>query len=92
MFNFDKNALIELGKSVLRMIWFGFLALIITALTAIASDGQITNATVTIGDSVIQVGFILVGVIGFVIKAIDRYIHKSENNDLNGIAPSILQK
>ena len=88
----NKKALVELAKSFGRFIWFGLLGLIVTFLTALVSAGGITDATIAIGSNTLNVGVILVFVIGFIAKAIDRYVHANENITANGIAPSFLQK
>lgn len=89
---FDSKALVETLKSAGRAVWFAFLAIIITALTGLATDGAVTNATVELGGQTVQVGFLLVTVIGLLIKLLDRYIHKSRGTELNGLAPTVLQK
>lgn len=88
----NKKALIEVLKSAGRFLWFGFLALVIVALTAIAADENVVNAYFVVNGVGLNVGFILVAVIGVVIKAIDRYIHVNKSIELNGLAPSVLQK
>lgn len=88
----NKTAIIEVLKSAGRFLWFGFLSLVVVVLTSIASDGAITEASVVIGGQQVQVGFLLVALIGTVIKALDRYIHVNKNISINGLAPSVLQK
>lgn len=92
MFNFDKDALIELGKSFLRAVWFGILGVLVTALFSLASSESLMNAVWCWGDLCLQVGVMLAAGVAGLAKLIDRYIHKSENTDLNGIAPSFLQR
>lgn len=86
------NPAFEMLKSIARFLWFGFLALVVTALTALLSDSVVTNAVVVVAGQSVQVGFLLVTVIGVAIKALDRYIHLNENIKLNGLAPAVLQK
>lgn len=92
MFKYDKSALIETGKSFLRFIWFGVLGLVVTFLTSLTTSQDLLNTIWTVGDVAIPVGVWLVGGIGFAIKALDRYIHQSDNTKLNGLAPNILQR
>lgn len=87
----DKKALIELAKSTGRFIWFGFLALVVTALTALLSAGELQNINVVVGGLEVNLSFVVLGIITAVIKLIDKYIHESKNNTSNGIAPSFLQ-
>lgn len=88
----NKTAFIELLKSFGRFIWFGLLALISTFLVTLVASGDITNMVLTIVGQPIDITFIILAVIGFVIKGIDTYIHKNKDIDLNGIAPTFLQK
>jgi drug/metabolite transporter (DMT)-like permease len=87
----DKKALIELAKSTGRFIWFGFLALVVTALTALLSAGELQNINVVVGGLEVNLSFVVLGIITAVIKLIDKYIHESNNTTSNGIAPSFLQ-
>ena len=87
----NKKALVELAKSFGRAVWFGLLGVVAAALTALATDGAVLNAQVEIAGSTVNLGVLLVAVIGFIVKAIDRYRHESTANDSNGIAPSFLQ-
>lgn len=88
----DTKALIEVGKSFLRFMYFGIIALIGTFLTTLVTSPDIVNATLIVGGLSLNVGTLLVGGIGLLLKAIDRYTKYSKYNDLNGIAPSFLQK
>ena len=88
----DKTALIELAKSTGRFVWFGFLALLVTALTALLSAGELQNINVLVGGLEINLSFVVLGLITGAIKLLDKYIHESKNIDSNGLAPSILQK
>lgn len=90
--NMDTKAIVEVLKSAGRALWFAFLAILVTALTALASDGAITNAVLFVGGMPINVGFVLVAAIGLLIKAIDRYRHVSRTTESNGIAPTFLQR
>lgn len=87
----DKKALIELAKSTGRFIWFGFLGIIVTALTALLSAGELQNINVVIGGLEVNLSFVVLAGITAVIKLIDGYIHESKNTDSNGIAPNFLQ-
>lgn len=87
-----KKAIIETLKSIGRGLWFGILGLVVVALTALASSGSISDITIDISGMTINLAYILVAIIGFIAKAIDTYIHKNENINSNGIAPSFLQK
>lgn len=88
----DKKALIELGKSFARFLYFGILGLIATFLTGLLTSGDLQNVYVHVGDLYINVSFVILAVITGLIKLIDRYRHVSENNDTNGIAPKFLQR
>ena len=90
--NIDKNAVVELLKSFGRFIYFGVLGLVVTFLTSLAADPSLAQAHVTVAGQTFSIGFVLVAAIAFAAKAIDRYVHKSENTDLKGIAPSFLQR
>lgn len=87
----DINALKETVKSFLRFLYFGVLGLIGTYLTSLLSSADLQNTVISIGGTYLPVGVVNVAVIAGVIKLIDRYIHKSDSN-LNGIAPSVLQR
>jgi choline-glycine betaine transporter len=88
----DKKALIELAKSTGRFLWFGFLGLVVTALTALLSAGELQNINVLVGGLEINLSFVVLAVITGIVKAIDKYVHESRYTDSNGIAPSFLQK
>lgn len=87
-----RHALIETLKSVGRGLWFGALGLIVVALTAIASSGDISNVNVTVAGLTVNLSVVIVAVVGFIAKSIDTYVHKNDSIDRNGIAPSFLQK
>ena len=87
----DKKALIELAKSTGRFIWFGFLGVVVTALTALLTAGELQNINVVVGGLEVNLSFVVLGLITALIKLIDRYRHVSENTTSNGIAPSFLQ-
>ncbi len=91
MFKFDKKALIELGKSFLRGLWFAVLGFTATFLVSLTTNGDLLSTVWTVGDVSLQAGVWIVAVIGFAAKAIDRYVHKNKNTELNGITPSLLQ-
>jgi uncharacterized membrane-anchored protein len=87
-----KSALIETLKSIGRGLWFGVLGLIAVALTALATSGAVSDITVVVAGVSINLSFVILAVVGFVAKTIDTYIHKNDNIQSNGIAPSFLQK
>lgn len=88
----DKKALVELAKTFGRFMWFGLLGLVSTFLVSLAADSNLLQSTWTVMNVTIPVGVYIVAGIGFLAKAIDRYIHKSRNTDLKGIAPGFLQQ
>lgn len=88
----DKKAFIELLKSFGRFLWFGLLGLIVAFLTTLAAGSTFTNITVDILGQTINIGFIIVAVVAFVTKAVDKYIHENDNIKAEGIAPDFLQK
>ena len=87
-------ALLETLKTVGRGLWFGLLGIIVLVLTVVAGSPEIAAATVTVPvlNITLSVGALIVAGVAALAKVIDRYVHKSTNNDLNGIAPSFLQK
>ncbi len=87
-------ALVETLKTVGRGLWFGLLGIIVLVLTVVAGSPEIAAATVTVPalNITLSVGALIVAGVAALAKVIDRYVHKSTNNDLNGIAPSFLQK
>jgi drug/metabolite transporter (DMT)-like permease len=87
-----RKAIIETLKSIGRGLWFGILGLIVVALTALASSGEISSVTITVAGLTVNLSVVIVAVVGFLAKTIDTYIHKNENIDINGIAPGFLQK
>ncbi|WP_438980180.1 hypothetical protein [Polynucleobacter sp.] len=87
-----RNALIETLKSVGRGLWFAVLGLIAVALTALATSGAVSDITIVVAGVSINLSFVILAVVGFVAKTIDTYIHKNDNIQSNGIAPSFLQK
>lgn len=87
-----KNALIETLKSIGRGLWFGILGLVAVALAALASSGAVSDITVVVAGVSVNLSFVVLAVVGFVAKTIDTYIHKNDNYQSNGIAPSFLQK
>lgn len=92
MDNAKKSALIETLKSIGRGLWFGVLGLIAVALTALATSGAVSDVTIVVAGVSINLSFVILAVVGFVAKTIDTYIHKNDQIDSNGIAPSFLQK
>lgn len=87
-----KNALTETLKSIGRGLWFGILGLVAVALAALASSGAISDITVMVAGVSVNLSFVILAVVGFVAKTIDKYIHENDNYESNGIAPSFLQK
>lgn len=88
----NKKALVELLKSTARYIWFGLLGVVVVALTALTTSPEIVSATVSVAGMDISIGFVIVAVIGSLVKALDVYIHKNKNIESNGLAPEFLQK
>lgn len=88
----DKSAAVETLKSIGRALWFGVLGLVAVALAAVATSGAVSDITVTVAGFTIDLSIVILAVVGFVAKTIDTYIHKNDNFDSNGIAPSFLQK
>lgn len=87
-----RKALIETVKSVGRGLWFGILGLIVVALTALATSGDVSNVNVTVAGLTVNLSVVIVAVVGFIAKSIDTYVHKNDHIEANGIAPSFLQK
>lgn len=87
----DKNALIETGKSFGRFLWFGVLGLVVTFLTDLVASGDLNSINVVVGEAEINLSFVVLAIVTGAIKLIDRYIHKSNNTNRNGIAPKFLQ-
>lgn len=88
----DTKAIVELLKSFGRFLWFGLLGLVATFLVSLAATQDLLTVTWMVADVVIPVGAWIATLFGFLAKAIDLYVRKSEHNDLNGIALSFLQK
>lgn len=87
-----KTALIETLKSIGRGLWFGILGLVAVALTALATSGAVSDIYITVSGVAINLSYVILAVVGFVAKTIDTYIHKNDQYESNGIAPSFLQK
>lgn len=87
-------ALKETLKTIARGVWFGLLGVVVLVLTVLAGSPEIAAATVTVPvlNITLSVGALIVGGVAALAKVIDRYIHKSNTIELNGLAPSILQK
>lgn len=88
----NKKSLVELLKSAARYVWFGLLGVVVAGLTALIGSPEVIQATVTIAGMEVSVGVLIVAIFGTIIKALDLYIHKNKNIDLNGLAPAPLQK
>lgn len=89
----DNKALVETFKTVGRGLWFGLLGVIVLVLTVVAGSPEVAAATVTVPvlNITLSVGALIVAGVAALAKVIDRYIHKSNNTSLNGIAPPPLQ-
>lgn len=87
----NRKAALATLKSVARGLWFGILGLVVVALTALATSGNISDMGVTVAGFTLNYSVIIVAVVGFLAKTIDTYIHKNENINSNGIAPPFLQ-
>lgn len=87
-----RKALLETLKSVGRGVWFGLLGLLVVALTALASSGDISNVTVTVAGLTVNLSVVILAVVGFLAKTIDTYVHKNDKIAVNGIAPAFLQR
>jgi len=87
------TALLETIKSAARAVYFALLGVLVLVLTVITTSPDVAQATVTIPgvNLVVSVGALIVAGAGFLAKAIDRYIHKSDSKS-NGIAPNFLQQ
>jgi hypothetical protein len=88
----QKQALIEVAKSMGRFLWFGFLGLLVLALGTVVSSGALNDIAFTVAGQSFSVGFILVATVTGLAKAIDRYVHENQDIKANGIAPEFLQK
>lgn len=86
-----RKALIETLKSIGRGLWFGLLGLIVVALTAIVTSGQITDMGVSVAGFTLNLSVIILAVVAYVIKMLDTYIHNNQNINSNGLAPNFLQ-
>ena len=89
----NNTALIETAKSIARGVWFALLGVVALILTVIVGSPEIAAATVTVPvlNITLSVGALIVAGVGFLLKALDRYRHKSDSPS-NGLAPSFLQK
>lgn len=88
----DKKALIEVGKSFLRFVWFGVLGLIGTFLTNLVASGQLDNIVVDVNGLALNLTVVVLAIITGIVKLLDKYVHESRTIESNGIAPSFLQK
>lgn len=88
----NKKALIEVGKSFGRFIWFGLLGLVATFLVNLVASGQLNDINVVIYGQTVNLSFIVLGLVTGIVKLIDKYVHESRTIDSNGLAPSFLQK
>ncbi len=88
----NKEALIEVAKSFGRFLWFGFLGLLVTGLTALLTSGELQNINVVVAGLEVNLSFVVLAGITALIKLIDRYRHVNPDTDSKGIAPSFLQR
>lgn len=88
----DKKALIELGKSFARFIWFGLLGLVATFLTNLVASGQLDNIVIDLNGFALNASVLVLAIITGIVKLIDKYVHESKTIESNGIAPSFLQR
>jgi hypothetical protein len=86
------KAVLETLKSIGRGLWFGILGLIVVALAAVATSGDVSNAGVTIAGFTLNLSVIILAVVGYLAKIIDTYIHNNQNIASHGIAPPFLQQ
>lgn len=88
------NAAKETIKTIIRGLYFGLLGVVALVLTVVASSPDVAQATVTlpIFNISLSVGALIVAGAASLAKIIDRYVHKSENTELKGIAPTFLQR
>lgn len=86
-------ALVETLKTIGRGIYFGLLGVVALVLTVIIASPDVAAATITVPvlGFTLNVGSLIVAGAAALAKIVDRYRHKSENTDSNGIAPSFLQ-
>lgn len=87
----QRNAIIETLKSIGRGLWFGILGLVVVALTALVNSGSISGINVTVAGLTVNLTVLIVAVVGFIAKVIDKYVHENEAIPANGIAPRFLQ-
>ena len=87
-------ALKETIKTIARGIWFGLLGIVALILTVVSTSPDVAQATFTlpIFDIVISAGALIVAGTAALTKIIDRYRHKSDSTNSNGIAPAFLQR
>lgn len=81
------NGIRETLASFGRGLWFVFLGVLVTFLTSLATDQDLINTTINIGGVYLQVGVALSALVAGLAKLIDRYVHKNDNIELNGITP-----
>lgn len=86
-----RKALMETLKSIGRGLWFALMGLIVVALTAIVTSGQITDMGVSVAGFTLNLSVIILAVVGYVIKLLDTYIHNNQAIGSNGLAPGFLQ-
>lgn len=86
-----RKAVLETLKSVGRGLWFGILGLVVVALTAIVSSGNISDMGVTVAGFTVNYSVIILAVASYAIKLLDTYIHNNKTIDSQGLAPAFLQ-
>lgn len=84
------NGLKETLQSFARGVWFLLLGVFVTFLSSLATDQDLINTTINIGEVYLQVGVALSALVAGIAKLIDRYVHKNDNIELNGITPQDL--
>ena len=87
----NKKALTETLKSFLRFMYFGLLGLVGTFITSLLASTDLQNTVISIGDTYLPVGVVVVAVLTGVVKLIDRYVYANKDMTRNRIAPNFLQ-
>lgn len=88
----NREAIIEVVKSFLRFLWFGFLGLVVTFLTNLVASGDLNEIMIEVAGASLPLGTAILMAVTGLIKLIDRYIHKNKNINAQGLAPSVLQR
>lgn len=88
----DKKALVEVVKSLGRFVWFGFLGVIVAALTLVSTDSFGGVIGFSLMGQYIDIAPFVTMLAGFAAKSLDVYIHNNKDIKSNGIAPPFLQR